>query len=159
MYTCFKFRFSTLKWKSAIIDRVNGTSGCVYNMQHTTYKIQCSRWSKKNELICRTVVWCAPSRAFHKRIIDRINDRSTKTLTIQTIAVIDYSQVKMLPYFHVYNIRANFDWHCADISLYYNCSWEREHNGSWKQSSWEWKKKCLTILLKCFKIVSVKGTW
>ena len=37
LYTCFKFRFSTLKWKSAIIGRVNGASGRVYNMQHTKY--------------------------------------------------------------------------------------------------------------------------
>ena len=154
MYTCFKFRFSTLKWKSAIIGRVNGTSGRVYNMQHTKYN---APDGAKNELIYRTVVCRAPG-AFNKWIIDWINDRSTKTLTIRIIAAADHSQVKMLPYFHVYNIHTIFDWHYARISLYYNCSWEREHIGRWIQVL-ENKKKCLTHYWKWFKIVSVKGTW
>ena len=156
MYTCFKFRFSTLKWKSAIIGRVNGTSGRVYNMQHTKYN---APDGTKNELICRTVVCRAPSGAFHKWITDRINDWSTKTLTIQIVAVADHSQVKMLQYFHVYNIHADFDWHYTHIGLYYNCSWGQELNRSWKTKFLRMKRKCLTILLKCFKMVSVKGTW
>ena len=147
MYTSFKFRFSTLKWKSAIIGRVNGTSSRVYNMQHTKYN---APDGAKSELICRTVVYRAPG-AFHKWIIDWINDRSMKTLTIQTIAAADHSQMKMLPHFHVYNIHADFDWHYAYVGLYYNCSWGQEHNGSWKQSSWEWKKSAWQSYLNALK--------
>ena len=155
MYTCFKFRFSTLKWKSAIIGRVNGTSGRVYNMQHTKYN---ASDGAKNELICRTVV----CRVLREHL-------TSELLTGSMIGARKPWPYKQLPQQIIHK------WRCSRTFMYtiymlilidimptlvYTIIVLEDRNTTGVENKvLENEKKCLIILLKCFKIVSVKGTW
>ena len=154
MYTCFKFRFSTLKWKSATIGRVNGTSVMytICNIQNTMLPMeQKANWYVErlfivlpghftSELLTGSMIgawkpW--PYKQLLRQIIHKWRCSRTFMYTIYTLILIDITPTL------VYTIIVLEDRNTTGVE---NKVLENE-------------KKCLTILLKCFKIVSVKGAW